>query len=176
VEADLLADQIREEARGVYGARQNYPHWPTEKATLFIRRTKITSNMKYHLTSQLTDPKMRAHIMAKQEWRDLMFNEVDWSVLECFRDSIQMTIKEQTNSGEQKLPQFVANGETKRAYISRKENMLYEGSRHRFRDAAQIVARGCTTLVHPSISYRHDHWGQKNTAVQHSSEIRHDEC
>jgi ribonuclease HI len=36
VEADLLADQIREEARGVYGARPNFPHWPTEKATLFI--------------------------------------------------------------------------------------------------------------------------------------------
>jgi hypothetical protein len=37
VEADLLADQIQEEARGVYGARPNFPHWPIEKATLFIR-------------------------------------------------------------------------------------------------------------------------------------------
>jgi ribonuclease HI len=46
VEADLLADQIREEARGVYGARPNCPYWPIEKAMLFIRRTKITSNMK----------------------------------------------------------------------------------------------------------------------------------
>jgi hypothetical protein len=29
VEADLLADQIKEEARGVYGAMPNCPHWPT---------------------------------------------------------------------------------------------------------------------------------------------------
>jgi ribonuclease HI len=29
VEAYLLADQIREEARGVYGARPSFPHWPT---------------------------------------------------------------------------------------------------------------------------------------------------
>jgi hypothetical protein len=67
VEADLLADQIREEERGVYGARPNCPHWPIEKATLFIQRTKITSNMKYHLTSQLTDPKLREQIMLKEE-------------------------------------------------------------------------------------------------------------
>jgi ribonuclease HI len=55
VDADLLADQIGEEARGVYGARPDFPHWPIEKVTLFIRRTKITSNMKYHLTPQLTE-------------------------------------------------------------------------------------------------------------------------
>jgi hypothetical protein len=66
VEADLLADQIQEEARGVYGAIPNCPHWPIEKVTLFIRRTKIKSNMKYHLTSQLTDPKLREHIMLKE--------------------------------------------------------------------------------------------------------------
>jgi ribonuclease HI len=36
VEADLLSDQIREESRGVYGARPNCPHWPIEKATMFI--------------------------------------------------------------------------------------------------------------------------------------------
>jgi hypothetical protein len=66
VEADLLANQIREEARGVYGARPNFPHWPIEKETLFIRQTKITSNMKYHLTSQLTDLKLREHIMLKE--------------------------------------------------------------------------------------------------------------
>jgi hypothetical protein len=82
VEADLLVDQVREEARGVYSARPNFPHWPTEKATLFIRRTKITGNIKYHLTSQLTHPKLRAHIMAKEEWSDLTFDKVDWSDFE----------------------------------------------------------------------------------------------
>jgi hypothetical protein len=43
---------------------------------LFIRRNKITSNMKYHLTSQLNDPKLRAYIMAKEEWSDLTFDTV----------------------------------------------------------------------------------------------------
>jgi hypothetical protein len=46
IEADLLADKIREEARGQYGARPNCPHWPVEKATLFIQGTKVTSGMK----------------------------------------------------------------------------------------------------------------------------------
>jgi hypothetical protein len=34
--ADLLADTTRANARGPYGARPNCPHWPVEKATLFI--------------------------------------------------------------------------------------------------------------------------------------------
>jgi hypothetical protein len=83
VDADLLADHIQEEARGLYGARPNFPHWPIEKATLFIRRTKITSNMKYHLTSQLTDPKLRAHIMAKEEWSEHTFDKVNWTAFEA---------------------------------------------------------------------------------------------
>jgi ribonuclease HI len=36
VEVDLLADQIREEAIGVYDSTPDCPHWPIEKATLFI--------------------------------------------------------------------------------------------------------------------------------------------
>jgi hypothetical protein len=82
VEADLLADQIREESRGVYGARPNCPHWPIEKARLLIRRNKIKSNMKYHLISQLNDPQLRAYIMAKEEWSDLTFDKVDWTAFE----------------------------------------------------------------------------------------------
>jgi hypothetical protein len=82
VEADLLADQIREDARGVYRARPNCPNWPIEKATLFIRRTHITNNMKYHVTSQSTDPKLRAHIMGKEEWSEHMFKKVDWTAFE----------------------------------------------------------------------------------------------
>jgi hypothetical protein len=34
--------------------------------------------MKYHLTSQLTDARLREHIMAKEEWSEHMFNKVDW--------------------------------------------------------------------------------------------------
>jgi hypothetical protein len=33
IEADLLADKTRADARCPYGARQNCPHWPVEKAT-----------------------------------------------------------------------------------------------------------------------------------------------
>jgi hypothetical protein len=44
--ADLLADTTRNNARGPYGARPNYPHWPVEKATLLIKGTKIKSGMK----------------------------------------------------------------------------------------------------------------------------------
>jgi hypothetical protein len=63
MEADLLADQIRDEVSGVYRTRPNYPHWQMENVILFIQHTNITSNMKYHLTSQLTDPKIWARII-----------------------------------------------------------------------------------------------------------------
>jgi hypothetical protein len=33
--ADLLADTTRANARGPYGTRPNWTHWPVEKATLF---------------------------------------------------------------------------------------------------------------------------------------------
>jgi hypothetical protein len=61
--------------RGLRG-RPNCPHWPIEKATLFIQQTKIPSNMKYHLTSQLTHPKLREHIMLKEEWHEHMFHKL----------------------------------------------------------------------------------------------------
>jgi hypothetical protein len=59
--------------------------------------------------------------MAKEEWRDLTYDKVDWSAFE----TAQTTIKEQTNSGEQNLSQFVSHGEKKLVNISRKENMLF---------------------------------------------------
>jgi hypothetical protein len=40
IEADLLADETRANARGHYGARPNCPHWPVGKATLFIQGEK----------------------------------------------------------------------------------------------------------------------------------------
>jgi hypothetical protein len=63
IEADLLADKIREEARGPYGARPNFSHWPVEKATLFIQGTKLTSGMKQQLASQLSDSKLKDYII-----------------------------------------------------------------------------------------------------------------
>jgi hypothetical protein len=45
--------------------------------------------------------------------------------MECFRDSVQTTIKDQTNGGDQNLSQPVAYGGTQWVYLSRKEIMLF---------------------------------------------------
>jgi hypothetical protein len=37
---------------------------------------------KYHFTSQLTDPKLRAHIIVKEEWSEHTFDKVDWTAFE----------------------------------------------------------------------------------------------
>jgi hypothetical protein len=63
IEADLLTYKIREEARGPYGARPDYSHWPVEKATLFIQGTKVTSGIKQLLESQLYDGKLKDYII-----------------------------------------------------------------------------------------------------------------
>jgi hypothetical protein len=39
--SDLLTDSTRANARGPYGARPNFPHWPVEKATLFIEKGRL---------------------------------------------------------------------------------------------------------------------------------------
>jgi hypothetical protein len=66
--ADLLDDTTRANARGPYGARPNCPHWPVEKATLFIEGKKVTSGMKQHLASQLLDGKLKEYIIDKEKW------------------------------------------------------------------------------------------------------------
>jgi hypothetical protein len=42
----------------------------------------MMSNMKYHLTSQLMDLKLRARIMEKEDWSNMTFDKVDWSAFE----------------------------------------------------------------------------------------------
>jgi hypothetical protein len=65
IEADLLADKIREEARGPNGERPNFRHWPVEKSTLFIQVTNVTSRMKQQLASKLSDSKLKDYIIEK---------------------------------------------------------------------------------------------------------------
>jgi hypothetical protein len=77
--ADLLADTTRNNARGPYGAIPNCPHWPVEKATLFIKGTKITSVMKQQLASQLSDGKLHDYIIDKEKWSQYTFDSVAWS-------------------------------------------------------------------------------------------------
>jgi hypothetical protein len=78
IEADLLADKIRAEAPCSYGARPNCPHWPVEKATLFIQGTKVTSGMKQQLASQLSDSKLKDYIIEKLKWTQYTFDSVAW--------------------------------------------------------------------------------------------------
>jgi hypothetical protein len=82
IEADFLPDNIREEARGPYRARPNCPHWPVEKATLFIQRTKVTSSMKQQLASQLSDGKLKDYIIKKKKWTQNTFDSVAWREFE----------------------------------------------------------------------------------------------
>jgi hypothetical protein len=76
IEADLLPDKIRAEARGPYGARPNCPHWSVEKATLFIPGTKVTSDMKQQLASQVSDSKLKDYIVEKEKWTQYTFDSV----------------------------------------------------------------------------------------------------
>jgi hypothetical protein len=78
IEADLLADKIREEARGPYGARPNFSHWSVEKATLFIQGMKVTSGMRQQLASQLSDRKLKDCIIEKKKWTQYILNSVAW--------------------------------------------------------------------------------------------------
>jgi hypothetical protein len=78
IEADLLADKRREEARGPYRARPNCPHWPVEKTTLFIQGKKVTSGMKQQLASQLSDGKLKDYIIEKKKWTQYTFDSVAW--------------------------------------------------------------------------------------------------
>jgi hypothetical protein len=56
--AGVLTDETRANARGPYGARLNFPHWPVERETLFIEGMKVTSCIKKQLSSQLSYRKL----------------------------------------------------------------------------------------------------------------------
>jgi hypothetical protein len=58
IEANILANVIRSQARPI-AARPNCPHWDIEAASLFIQGSKVTSDMKNQLTSQIHDDNMR---------------------------------------------------------------------------------------------------------------------
>jgi hypothetical protein len=76
IEADLLADTIREEARWAYGARPNLLHWPEEKATLFIQGKQVTSSVKQQLSSQLFDRKLKDYIIEVKKLAPYTFDSV----------------------------------------------------------------------------------------------------
>jgi hypothetical protein len=65
IEADIQADAIRAQARGTVVVCPNCPHWDIEEASLYIRGSKVTSDMKNQLTSQMHDGNLRSFLMQK---------------------------------------------------------------------------------------------------------------
>jgi hypothetical protein len=82
IEADIQADVIRAQARGTIAARPTCPHWEIEEASLFIRGSKVTSDMKNQLTSQMYDGNLRSFLMHKDSWSTHIFDAIDWNASE----------------------------------------------------------------------------------------------
>jgi hypothetical protein len=74
----MQADFIRAQARGPIAARPNCPHWDIEAASLFIQGSKVTSDMKNQLISQMHDNNMRSFLMQKESWSSQTFDAIDW--------------------------------------------------------------------------------------------------
>jgi hypothetical protein len=79
IEADIQANVIRAQARGTIAVRPNCPHWDIEAASLFIQGSKVTSDMKNQLTSQMHDDNMRSFLMQKESWSSQLFDAIDWN-------------------------------------------------------------------------------------------------
>jgi hypothetical protein len=85
------------------------------------------------------------------------------SGMDRLRDSVQTTIKEQTNISEQKLSQLVAHGEMKRANVLRQESMLllqHGGRRLEPRNVMRIIRRDNGERHHGRKSKRPWHRGR----------------
>jgi hypothetical protein len=65
IEVDIQANAIRVQACGMIAARPNCLHWDIEEASLFIRGSNVTSNIKNKLTSQMYDGNLRSFLMQK---------------------------------------------------------------------------------------------------------------
>jgi hypothetical protein len=60
-------------------ARPNFPHWDIEASSLFIQGSKVTSDMKNQLTSQMHDDNLRSFLMQKESWSIQIFDAIDWN-------------------------------------------------------------------------------------------------
>jgi hypothetical protein len=82
IEEDIQADAIGAQARGTIAARPNCPHWDIEEASLFIRGSKVTSDMKNQLTSQMHDGNLSSFMMQKESSSTQTFDAIDWNASE----------------------------------------------------------------------------------------------
>jgi hypothetical protein len=80
--AYIQADTIRAHARGTIAARTNCPHWDIEEASLFIRGSKVTSDMKNQLTSQMHDDNLRSLLIQKESCPPQIFDAIGWNASE----------------------------------------------------------------------------------------------
>jgi hypothetical protein len=82
IEAYIQADSIHAQACGKIAARTNCPHWDIEEASLFIRGSKVTSDIKNQLTSQMHDGQLRSFLMQKESLSPQTFDAIDWNASE----------------------------------------------------------------------------------------------
>jgi hypothetical protein len=82
IEAEIQADVIRAQACGPIAARPNCAHWDIEEASLSIRGSKVTSDMKNQLTSQIHDDDLRCFLMQKESCPPQTFEYIDWNASE----------------------------------------------------------------------------------------------
>jgi hypothetical protein len=79
IEADIQADVIQAQARGTIAAHPDCPHWDIEAASIFIQGSKVTSDTKNQLTSQMHDDNLRSFLMQKESWSSQIFDTIDWN-------------------------------------------------------------------------------------------------
>jgi hypothetical protein len=82
IEANLQANIIRAQARGPIAARPNCAHWDIEEASLSIRGSKDTSEMKTQLKSQMHDDDLDTFLTTKETWPPHTFDSIDWHASE----------------------------------------------------------------------------------------------
>jgi hypothetical protein len=63
------------------GCKTKMPTLANRKGDTVHTMDKDKDQYEIPFTSQLTDPKLRAHAMVKEEWSELMFDKVDWGAL-----------------------------------------------------------------------------------------------
>jgi hypothetical protein len=79
IEADELCDVIHNEATGPLAARGNCALREPGVCQLFITGSKIASNMKSQLQSQVQNTSMRKYLTQREIWTDQQFEGIDWT-------------------------------------------------------------------------------------------------
>jgi hypothetical protein len=82
IKPDLQADIVRAQARGPFAATPNCAHWDIEEALLSIRGSKVTSDMKTQVTSQMHDNDLRTFLTMKDTCSPQTFDSIDWHTSE----------------------------------------------------------------------------------------------